>query len=486
MAAQAGASGQPSLPLSEDGRVPPDRLTLGTKLAYAVGGTSDIFGHWLYNTLVDPVYNVFLGLAPTQISITRALTLLVDACSGLFFGWLSDNTRTRWGRRRPYVLVGSILAGAGLPCLFLARPSWSSEATFWYMLVSACLYAPLIACFNTPFQSLGAELTPDYNERTSVMSYKGVIQKIAGALITGALWFATRPMFNNPVTGKPDVARGAMWAAALAGGWMAFSGIVNFAFVPERYYSKAKQQARASFIGMFRDALSCRPYLILLGAALMYAVPTGLVGTLGFYALTYHVFAGDMTRASTLLFWGGIAYTVLGVMGIAAANHMARRFGKHRTLIGALLIGLVAFASSFWLYTPTYPYLSMVTGGLNGFSATGLWVVLPAMTADVVDYDELHSGKRREGAYTATFSWVMKVGMMLSMLIGGPLLELTGFNAKLGGAQAPSTILWIRILFAGIPVTALVLALLLIRLYPLGQARVTEMRRELERRRGAV
>jgi GPH family glycoside/pentoside/hexuronide:cation symporter len=177
---------------------------------------------------------------------------------------------------------------------------------------------------------------------------------------------------------------------------------------------------------------------------------------------------------------------VFGIVGIAAARQLARRLGKHKTLIIALLIGLVAFGSSFWLYTPAAPWLSVLCTGLNGFSATGLWVVLPAMTADVVDYDELQSGQRRESAYTATFSWVMKVGMMLSMLIGGPLLELTGFDAKLGGHQSPEAILGIRYLFAGIPVVALVIAFLLIRLYPLDTERMRVIRRDLEARRGTV
>jgi glycoside/pentoside/hexuronide:cation symporter, GPH family len=472
--------------VAERPRPPPGALPLQTKLAYAMGGSTDIFGHWLYNGLADPVFNVFLGLSPTQVSITRALTLAVDACSGLLFGWLSDNTRSRWGRRRPYVLFGSIVSGIGLPCLFLARPGWSNTQIFSFMLLSAALYAPLIASYNTPYQSLGAELTPDYNERTSVMSYKGVIQKTAGAMIGWALAFANLPMFRDPATGKVDVARGAMWAAAIAGCWMILSGVVNFLFVKERYYGTVHTQARVGFFRMFRDAFSCRPYLVLLGTALVYAIPTGLVGTFGFYALNYHVFHGDMAATAQIGGWSSMAYLVCGVLGIIAANRLSRVIGKHKTLICTLSIGLVAFGSSWWLYTPAYPALSIVCTGLNGFSATGLWVVLPAMSADVIDFDELQSNKRREGAYSATFSWVMKVGMMFSMLIGGPLLEFTGFDAKLGGGQSPQAILWIRILFAGIPVTALLIALLLIQFYPLSTERMREIRAQLEQRRGTV
>jgi glycoside/pentoside/hexuronide:cation symporter, GPH family len=478
---RAGAAA--AAPVKEASR---DKLPTGTKIAYATGGSIDIFGHWLYNNIVDPVYNVYLGLSPTQVSIVRAVTLLVDACSGLFFGWASDNTRSRWGRRRPYVLLGSIAAGLGLPCLFMARPTWDADYIFLYMIVSAVLYAPIIASYNTPYQSLGAELTPDYNERTSAMSYKGVVQKAAGAAIGWGLWFINRPFFTDPSTGKVDVARGAVWAAAICGAWMMLAGVVNFLFVKERYYAKVATQQRSGFFKMFGDAFQCKPYLVLLGTAFAYAIPTGLVNTLGFYALNYHVFKGDMAASGMIGGWSSTAYLVCGIAGIVVANRVSRVIGKHKTLVGALSVGLLAFGSSWWLYTPAYPELSILCNGLNGFSATGLWVVLPAMTADVIDFDELNSNKRREGAYTATFSWVMKVGMMFSMLIGGPLLQATGFDAKLGGVQSAETVLGIRLLFAGIPVTALVVALVLIQFYPLTTERMREIRGQLELRRGAV
>src|SRR5688572_7323884 len=324
-----------------------DKLTVGTKVAYGLGGTTDIFGHWLYNGLKDPVYNVFLGLSPTQVSVVRGVTLLADAMSGLLFGWLSDNTRSRWGRRRPYVLIGSILAGLGLPCLFMARPTWSSDQIFFYMVVSAVLYAPIIASYNTPYQSLGAELTPDYNERTSVMRYKGVVQKAAGAAIGWALLFANMDWFNDPVTGKPDVAKGAVYAAGICGAWMILAGVINFIFVKERYYAKAAKQQSSGFFKMFGDAFQCKPYLVLLGTALVYAVPTGLVGTLGFYATNYHVFKGDMAASARIGGWSSMAYLACGLLGILVANRVSRVIGKHKTLIGALTVGLVAFGSSW-------------------------------------------------------------------------------------------------------------------------------------------
>jgi Na+/melibiose symporter-like transporter len=465
----------------------PDKLPPVTKAAYALGGTTDIFGHWLYNTLANPVFNVFLGLTPTQVSTSLGISRLIDAFTDPLFGWISDNTRSRWGRRRPYILVGSVFAGLGLPCLFMARPSWSSAQIYTFMIVSACIYAPLISAYNMPYQSLGAELTPDYNERTSVLSWKAVIQKLSGMMLAGGLWFASRPMFNDPVTGMPDIARGAVWASAIAGGLMIISGFANFFFVPERYYGNAKKQSKLALRTMLKSTFSSRPYLALLATALVYAVPTSLLGSLGFYLSAYYVFHGDVAAASTFIFWQGAAYAVVGIAGIPVAAGLSKRYGKPKALMAVLLIGFIAFLSSWWMFTPEYPWLSVVNNGLVGFSATGLWVVLPSMCVDVVDFDEQSSGQRREGAYSSTFSWVLKFGMSASMFVVGPLLDnLSGFDAKLGGNQTPQTLQMIRILYTGMPCVALLLALLAVQFYPLTRERMYQIRAELEARRGTV
>ncbi|MEO8182076.1 MAG: MFS transporter [Deltaproteobacteria bacterium] len=465
----------------------PDRVPAAAKAAYALGGTTDIFGHWLYNSFANPVFNVFLGLTPTQVSISLGASRFIDAFTDPLFGWISDNTRTRWGRRRPFILLGSVLAGIGLPCLFMASRSWSTSQIFWFMIISACLYAPIISSYNMPYQSLGAELTPDYNERTSVLSWKAVVQKLAGMLLGVGWWFANRPFWNDPATGQPNVVHGMVAAAAIAGALMIISGIANFVFVRERYYEKARSQARIRVGEMIAATWRCKPYRVLLGTALVYAIPTGLINSLGFYLSTYYVFHGDMAAQSAYGAWGGIAYAVCGVAGVPVAAGLAKRFGKPKALTCTLAAGLVAFGSSWWLYNPEYPVLSIVQTGLNGFSATGLWVVLPSMCVDVVDYDEIESSQRREGAYSSMFSWVLKFGMSVSMLVMGPLLDdVSGFDAKLGGNQAPETIFAIRALFTGLPVAALLAALVLIQMYPLTRERMQEIRAQLEARRGTV
>jgi Na+/melibiose symporter-like transporter len=469
------------------------RLSARVKWAFASGGTADILGHWLYFNLADPVYSSYFHLSPTQIGNVKAATLIADAFAGVIFGWLSDNTRSRWGRRRPYILVGSLVSGLCLPLLFLPSRSWGKDQIFVYMLLSAVLYAPLIASYNSAYQALGAELTPDYHERANVMGYKAIVQKTVGILIGAALWVSGLPLFRDPVTGDIDSGKGAMAACGIAGVLMILSGAINARWVPERYYPMASRQKAVSLLDTLRSTFSCKPFLVLLGVGFLYAIPTFAVDPLGYYAGYYYVLQDlhETHRAysmwGVLKFWGGVLYTICGIAAVYPAQQLVRRRGKRAALSLILAFGLVAFALSWVMYTPQAPWLVVLHTGLCGFCATGLWVVLPSMTADTLDYEEQRSGARREGAFTSSFFWATKAGMGIASVVAGQALDrLTGFRAELGGQQSAETYLMIRALFAGIPIVACLAALAMLTFYPLSAERMRTIRAGLEARRGGV
>jgi GPH family glycoside/pentoside/hexuronide:cation symporter len=469
------------------------RLPARVKWAYATGGTADILGHWLYFNLADPVYSSYFHLSPTQIGNVKAATLIADAFAGMLFGWLSDNTRSRWGRRRPFILLGSILSGLCLPLLFLPSRSWGQEQIFGYMLLSAVLYSPLIAAYNSAYQALGAELTPDYHERANVMGYKAIVQKTVGISIGAAVWLSGLPLFRDPVTGDVDSGKGAMAACAVAGVLMIVSGCINARFVPERYYATAIRQRRVGVLETLRSTFSCRPFLVLLVVGFAYAIPTFAVDPLGYYAGYYYVLRdlhethGAYAMWGVLKLWGGVLYTLFGIAAVYPAQHLVRRYGKRATLSLILALGMVVFGLSWVMYTPRAPWLVVLHTGLSGFCATGLWVVLPSMTADSLDYEEQRTGARREGAFSSSFFWATKAGMGIASIAAGQALDrLTGFRAELGGHQAAGTYVMIRGLFAGIPIVACLVALAMLTLYPLSAERMRAIRTQLEARRGAV
>jgi GPH family glycoside/pentoside/hexuronide:cation symporter len=237
---------------------------------------------------------------------------------------------------------------------------------------------------------------------------------------------------------------------------------------------------------MTRQALLCQPFRILLLALILFAVPASMVGALSWYVLYYHVLAGSQGTAALYGGLAGTAYSVGGAACIPFAAWLARKVGKRRALQWALSSGSVALASSFVLYTPKAPILSAVCHGLFGIVTSGFfWVLLPSMLADVIDFDELEGGKRREGAYASLLSYVLKLGTTFTLLMTGPLIDLTGFDAH-KAVQNPTTIMALRILFAVVPATAALLAALVLRRYPLNRETMTTIRARLEARRGAV
>ena len=301
-----------------------------------------------------------------------------------------------------------------------------------------------------------------------------------------AWWFANLPIFNNPATGKPNVLRGVQWAAALAGLLMIVAGFANFFCVKERYYAKAALQPKTHFWATLGQTFRSRPFVVLLAIGVVFVVPTTMLGGLSQYVGTYYAFHGDQKVMSYYYAWGSVGYLVCGIMGVLTAGWIARHHGKRKALLFALASGIFAYGSSWWMYRPGNGWLIVLNTALTGFSSTGLWVVLPSMCVDVVDDDEVKSGQRREGAFTSWYSWVAKFGMALSLGLANYLLEAVGYRQSLGGDQTPETIWWIRFLFAGIPVVALLVALVLLAFYPLSEQRMRAIRSQLEAARGTV
>ena len=463
-----------------------DRVPLRRKVGYGLGSVIDMWGHWLYPSLAFHVYNVFLGMAPGLISTAQMIKIIVDAGSDVLFGWASDNTRTRFGRRRPYILVGGVLAGIGLPLMFAVGRGWSDGQYFAFMLVSTLLYVPVMSCFNMPWVSLGAEMTPDYHERTSVMSVKNAIQKLPELGLFFAAQFTTLAMFND-AHGKPDILRGAQVYCTLLGAIMVAVTVAIVLLTRERYYEHlvGRKQEKIPLADTLWRTLRCRPFRQMLGMALAYGIGTAMVSSLGYYATVYYVCHGDIASATTWNFWMGVSGMLFGFMGIPFFTTIARHFGKPRALATVFTLAIAAFIGDWWFYDPQRPALQLLACGCVAFTGAGFWILISSVIADVIDYDELETGQRREGSFAACQSWITKVGIALGVGSSGWILQFTGFDSKLP-AQSEHAIFMIRILLTGIPVLGLFIALLVVLRFPLTEQRMHDIRARLEARRGTV
>jgi GPH family glycoside/pentoside/hexuronide:cation symporter len=379
------------------------------------------------------------------------------------------------------------------------------------MLGSSAIYLPLVSCFNMPYQSLGYELTPDYNERTIIFSYVNIIKTLpqvglffGGQFLTMSVWvgadgsnlparlkllFTTWSAWGKAPGGSaPNILLGAQVFCVICGVIMMLAGLTSFALVRERYYGKVveNKQAKISIMETLWQTLRCRPFRIQVLMNLAYGLGLSMVGTLGFYDTIYYVCGGDVSVGARWNLWMGIGGMVLGAIGVPVFAALAHRLGKRKALMVVFVCAIGGFIASWWLYTPKIQWLQILSSGITAFIGSGFWTIWASMVADAVDYDELQSGRRREGSFAACNSWINKVAMALGAGASFGLLGWVGFNSKLEGMQSEHTLFMIRFLFAAIPIAGLILALLALMRYPLTQEKMAEIRVQLEAKRGKV
>jgi GPH family glycoside/pentoside/hexuronide:cation symporter len=462
------------------------RLPVRQKVGYGLGAFVDMWGHWLYPTLSFQVFIVFLGVAPGLISTVQMIKIFIDAASDALFGWVSDNTRTRFGRRRPFILVGGVLAGVGLPLLFAVGRGWTDTEYFIFMLATTVLYVPVMSCFNMPWSSLGAEMTPDYHERTTVQSVRNAIQKAPELAMFFAAQFTTLAIFND-AHGKPDILRGAQTYCTILGVIMVVASIAIFLLVKERYYANLvrQKQEKIPFADTLWRTMRCPPFRNVLLMMLSYGIGTAMVASLGYCATVYYVCHGDVALGAKWNTGMGVTGMVFGFLGIPFFSWIARRHGKRRGLALVFVLAIAAFIGDWWLYDPALPVLQLFACGFVAFTGAGFWTLYNSTIGDVVDFDELDTGKRREGSFSACQSWTSKLGIALGVGASGWILQLTGFDSK-SPVQTDHAIFMIRILLSSIPVIGLLVALVAILRFPLTETRMNEIRVALEARRGKV
>jgi len=470
-----------------------DRLPIPTKMAYGLGTAVDMWGLWLYPAVAFAVFNMYLGIQPWLVGLALTLIRVWDAIVDPLMGWLSDNLRSRHGRRRPFILIAGILSGLCLPILFLVSPSWVGikflgvSVVFWYMIFSTMFYIPIISAFTVPYYSLGAEMSPDYEERTSIMSYRSMAQKVSELGNFYALRFTNLAWFLIPGTAQKNTLRGMQVYTSILGVIMAIFAIIIFFRVKERYYEKVvvKGTKKISILSGLGETLRCTPFrkMMVVGAA--FTLGTSMVGSLGYYATVFYVAGGDKIVGDNWQFWMGVAFMLGGLIGVPLHAALAHRIGKRRAVVAACCVGICGYGGSWFLYTPAIQWLQTIASGLMGMSAASLWMLHSSIGADIIDHDELNTGKRREGSFTACASYILKLGNSLGYYFSGLILTWAGFTWKLK-VQAPETIFWIRSCLASLPVVGLIFAIIFVLRVKITKKRAKENRRKLEDRRGKV
>ncbi len=465
-----------------------DRVPFLKKLAYALGGPVDILSIWVLVSIAYPYFNMELKMRPLYVAIILMSLRLWDGMIDPIMGCISDNTRTRWGRRRPFILVGAILAGLTFPLIWWFPAGLSQTQLMCWVIGFGMLFYTFFAIWAMPYQSLLMEMTPDYHERTRVTEIRGYFQTLAG-LANGCMWWlALRPCFADPATGQASTVNGMRYISLVIAVIIIVCGVIPALFVKERYYesSLTRNQKKVTLFKSLRETFSNGPFVMLSLFTVLFLLGTAIFDSYGRYVGTYYVLGGDWGRSSVFSVYGTFIYAIFSFIFLPVFRRLSERIGKKKCLFLSVTLVLISAISTWWTNNPAYPYLMLLNTVLIGAGYAGLWLMIPSMQVDVVDLDELKTGERREGSFASVFSWVLKLSFCVGFLLSGPLLEWTGFNAELGAAQPAAVLTNMRIGYVALPVCALILALILLKLFPINLAKAMEIRTQLEARRGQV
>lgn len=465
---------------------PEDRVSIGLKVAYGASGMVNYFGSQLLKVLSASIFVAGMGMSPAHIGWVFLIFRLWDACLDPFMGWISDNTRSRWGRRRPYVLIGGVLTGLIFPLLWLGREHWSEAAKLGYLIGIGLLFYAAFTVWVMPYTSMLSEMTPDTDERTSISAYYSFFSKLA-AIFGTWVWSITQlPIFNDPATGQPDSLHGMRVVGLGMGMFILLLSILPAFLIKERNPEFIASQPKEPFWPNFKRTFTNCNFRILAIFALVFGFGINLVQGQMFYLRTYYALAGDTVFSAKLTGVEGTASMLLGVISIPFFAWLCRRIGKKETLM--VSTGIILFATwlSWITYTPKYPWLALVTGAMLSPGYTGMWLVIPSMISDVIDSEELRCGDRREGGFNAIFAWMNKASTSLAYGLAGVIVVWCGFEIAQKANQTPAAFLNMRLCFAILPTVFLVPALFLLARYPLSHVRMEEIRAELEARRGRI
>lgn len=455
-------------------------VSLKERLGYGVGISAEAIGIYGIPVFINAVYNILLGVNPALIGLCQAIPRLWDAITDPFMGFISDHTRSRWGRRKPWVFSGAIMMGIFTTALWCIPGGFSTNGYFIYLMVIMLSLFTVHTVFMIPYYAWGCELSPDTNERSRIFAIRSLF--VSGwYLINGWLFALSQSgLFGDGLAGMRVV-------GIIMGICVTITGVTTAIAVKERTVERPPQSAESlGFWKGYGVALCNKPLIIVISTNLVVSMGIYIVMPMQVYVNNYYVVPGNLAKTAEFSAWTGTIITVVQLVLLPIIPKFVEIFGKKRVYITSILFFGAGAGLRFFLYNPEYPYLQLLDPVFFATANAVSMIVNAAFIADVIDFDELETSERREGIFTATNGWIMKLSYALTALFSGFLLNLTGFERDAGIEQAGDAVLYIRLCFCIIPFLFSLIAVALFLRYTLTDDMVGQIRHRLEYRRGKL
>lgn len=456
-----------------------DRVPVSQKIAYGMGAIVTIVAVNSVVQLTSLYYVVGLGVSAVLIGYAQAFPRLWDALVDPFLGNMSDNCRSRYGRRIPFLVVGGVLIGIAFWLLWTVPRDWSKDAMFGYFVVASLFFYTVVPIYAIPHGALGLEMTQDYHEKTSVFAYASFIGNVGALTLPWVYFLANRPFFGG------DTVNGIKWVCLGMSVLLTGAAMWCALVCKEGKFKQAATQERVPILKSFKITYRNATFVRLVTAFVLLIVGFQLVMGFNNYIQIFFLFDGNTDAASKVMALNGTLWAVVGIAGIFPMTWLSKRIGKRLTVIIALAIIVAGNLSKIVCYNPAAPYLTMIPTVFLSLGMVFAFSLVNAMIADICDEDELATGIRREGIYFAVYNWWWKVAVSIASVASGYLQRYTGF---IEGAptQSQSTLFWLRAWEISLPAALCLISIWLIFKYPLSEARAYEIKTLLDARKATA
>ncbi|MEM9895866.1 MAG: MFS transporter [Bacteroidota bacterium] len=465
-----------------------NQVPFGRKVAFGIGMLANqMFPAALGIFMVVLVQN--LGFPGWMWSIVYFIPRLTDAITDPIMGYISDNTKSKWGRRRQYVIVGALVMGTAFAIMWQLYGENSVDYNFTYFLLWSFAFYIGLTIFSVPYVAIGYEMSDDFHERTQIMAIAQWVGQWAWVI---APWFWVI-MYDPQWFSSPEVATRqlAVWVAVI----FAICAMVPGLFIPSKS-TLNEDYSPLSFRGIgkslkeilrgFREAFASVPFRKLCISTFFIYNSFMTISGFSFFIIVWYLFGGDAGEAGiwTPLF-GSAGAVVTTFMVIPIVAYMSKKMGKKKAFMISQSISILGYASLWFLFVPGKPWMFMFALPFHSFGIGSLFTLMMSMTADVIDLDELNYGVRREGVFGAIYWYMVKFGFAIAGGLSGVILSVVGFDGNLD-AQPEGAITGLRLFFSGFPILGTLISLYVMRNYSIDEARSTEIRSELQKRKSEV
>ena len=465
-----------------------NKVPFGQKIAFGFG--------MLANQMFPAVIGIFivvlvqsLGFPGWMWGFVMIFPRLFDAITDPIMGFISDNTKSKWGRRRQYVFLGAIIMGFSFIVMWQLHKESNIDYNFTYFLLWSLFFYVGLTIFSVPYVAMGYEMSDDFHERTNIMAVAQFIGQWAWVI---APWFWVIMDDQNFFESSEIAVRElAVWVGLVC---------MTFAMIPAIFikskstlnqdydsitFKNIIKSLYSIFVINFSQAFKIKAFRKLCIATFLIFNAFNTVAAFTYFIIVFFLFNG-VTGPDGAWWWptlfGSVGALVTTFLVIPAVTILSNKVGKKKAFIVSQSVSIIGYIMFWFLFIPGKPYMFLLALPFFSFGIGGLFTLMMSMTADVIDLDELNTGKRREGIFGAIYWWMVKFGYGIAGGLSGVILSVIGWESG-SATQTEEALYGLRLFFSGLPILGTLLAIYVMRDYEITEEKAKEISAKLAARK---